>query len=87
MFNYFFGSSGNSNKDKPVIIKDNKSLNKKEMFVVLNKNNYNPIGIYDNIEQAITHGEIKTHYDCVIYKFNVNDKPTYLNDPVYENTY
>lgn len=55
------------------------------IFIVLHKNTQEPIGVFNELEEAIAQGKASTYCNCVVYQFKLNDKCVYLNRPVYED--
>lgn len=85
MFNFLFGTS-NVEEHKEKFIKVPKKLSKStDMYIVLHKNTQEPIGIFDDLDQAITAGKLSTYCNCMIYCFKLNEKCVYLNRPIYED--
>lgn len=77
---------GHSQKDKFVSIKTRPEITKKaKIFVILDKNSLNPIGVFDNLEEAIKNGQDKTFHNCMVLPFDVNESCKYLNNPVFES--
>lgn len=59
--------------------------NKYTVYLVIEKETQNPLGIYDTIEKAKQNGQKITHYNCVIIPFKINDPCKYLFNPVFED--
>jgi hypothetical protein len=55
------------------------------VYLVIEKNTQNPLGIFDNFERAKESGQKTSHYNCVIIPFQINDPCKYLFNPVFEN--
>lgn len=55
------------------------------MYVVINKNTEQCIGVFDTLEAAIEGGRKTTYCNSEVYKFNVNDKCTFMNSPVHDD--
>ena len=57
---------------------------KKYIYVVLNNNGV-VLGVFDDLEKAKINGQKATYYNCLIYKYVVNDPCTFIANPVFEN--
>jgi hypothetical protein len=64
---------------RPVKIKKNK------MYLVIDKNSGQHLGIFDNLEEAKKDGQKFTHNNCSIYIYRINGNCKYLNTPVFED--
>lgn len=65
--------------------KKTKPIKYKTVYLVVNKNSQLPLGIYDTLELAKLNGQGSTYYNCIIYKYNINDKCTFMKNPVHED--
>lgn len=83
MLGFLFGSNDKKQTHSSNFIHVNSP--KKEVFLVLHKNTREPIGIFDNLQNAKESGRKASYHTCVIYKFTLNDQCKYLNSPVYED--
>lgn len=57
----------------------------KIVYLVIEKNTQNPLGVFDSLEKAKINGQKITHYNCVIIPFKINDQCKYLFNPVFED--
>ena len=55
------------------------------VYLVIEKNTQNPLGIFDNFEKAKQSGQKTSHHNFVIIPFQINDPCKYLFNPVFEN--
>jgi hypothetical protein len=55
-------------------------------YVVIDAYTYNPIGVFDTLDNAKENGIKITDDKCIILKFKLNDKCTYTYDVPYEST-
>lgn len=95
IINYFLKTSEQKIPDPPKAPKSpeqQESLstvtrNKKTntVYLVIEKNTQNPLGIFDNFEKAKQSGQKISHHNCVIISFQINDPCKYLFNPVFEN--
>ena len=83
MLSYIFGSKkiNLTKEQQPVIIK--KPLC--QVYLVIEKNTSNPLGVFDNIADAKKEGQKITYHNCMIIPFILNNSCKYLNDPIFEN--
>lgn len=58
---------------------------KSTVYLVIEKETQNPLGIFDTVELAKQYGQKITHYNCMIISFNINDPCKYLFTPVFED--
>lgn len=54
-------------------------------YVVIDAYTYNPIGVFDTLDNAKENGIKITDDKCIILKFKLNDKCTYTYDVPYES--
>lgn len=84
-----FSNKGSSSSDKKLIKTSDKytviKSPKKTVYIVLEKNTQNPLGIFDTVEKAITSGNKITYHNCFIVPFIINDPCKYLFNTVYES--
>jgi hypothetical protein len=99
IINYFYKTSPTKTPEAPKIpdpptqkIEEQESRstvtrNKKTntVYLVIEKNTQNPLGIFDNFEKAKQSGQKTSHHNCVIIPFQINDPCKYLFNPVFEN--
>jgi hypothetical protein len=99
IINYFFKTSEKKIPDPPKaptekieqpqqrLTVKNCTRNKRidTVYLVIEKNTQNPLGIFDNFEQAKESGQKTSHYNCVIIPFRINNPCKYLFNPVFEN--
>lgn len=93
MFSYLFGKR--DKKETPMVpitdikkgkVKTRMASNRKEyVYVVVNKNSQQPLGVFDTLDAAKKEGEKVSYYNCSIFKFKINEKCNYLCNPVFEN--
>lgn len=86
MFRYLIGKL--SRKDVTTEERESKkkvTFNVKELYLVMQKNNAQPLGIYDTLEDAKEAGRKATYCSCYILKFQMNEPCKFLNNPVYED--
>lgn len=94
LIKYFTSPKTNNNSDKPnkttETTTSNNNRNRKQkqntVFLVINKNNHYPLGIFDTLEKAKQNGQKTTHYNCTIIPFQVNEPCKYLFNPIYEDS-
>jgi hypothetical protein len=55
------------------------------LFLVIEKETQNPLGIFDSLELAKQSGQKITHYNCMIIPFKLNDQCKYLFNPAFED--
>ena len=55
-------------------------------YIVIDAYTYNPIGVFDTLDNAKENGIKITDDKCIILKFKLNDKCTYTYDVPYEST-
>jgi hypothetical protein len=90
IINYFYSSQKKSQQIVPPItspiVQTTKPIKQKTniVYVVLNKSNQ-VLGVFDTLELAKKNGKNSTYHNCIIYKFTVNNKCTFLSDPVFED--
>lgn len=58
---------------------------KSTVYLVIEKETQNPLGIFDSIELAKQNGQKITHYNCIIIPFRINDPCKYLFTPTFED--
>lgn len=58
---------------------------KSTVYLVIEKETQNPLGIFDTIELAKQNGQKITHHNCIIIPFKINDPCKYLFTPVFED--
>lgn len=63
----------------------NRCNKKSTVYLVIEKETQNPLGIFDSIEGAKQNGQKITHYNCIIVPFRINDPCKYLYNPVFED--
>lgn len=56
-----------------------------KVYLVVEKNTQNPLGIFDNFEMAKQNGQKTTHHNCMIIPFTINDSCKYLFNTVFED--
>lgn len=56
----------------------------KIVFVVLNKSSQ-VLGVFDTLELAKKNGQSSTYHNCMIYEYKINQKCSFLSNPVYED--
>jgi hypothetical protein len=56
----------------------------KTVYVVLNKSSQ-VLGVFDTLELAKRNGQSSTYHNCMIYEYKINDKCTFLKNPVFED--
>lgn len=59
--------------------------NSKIVYLVLNKNSQVPLGIYNTLELAKSNGQKSTYNNCSIIEYKINQKCTFLNNPIFED--
>jgi hypothetical protein len=65
--------------------RNNRCNKKSTVYLVIEKETQNPLGIFDSIEGAKQNGQKITHYNCIIVPFRINDPCKYLYNPVFED--
>lgn len=55
------------------------------VYLVLNKNTGESLGIYDSLSKAKEYGQKITYHNCQIFEFEINQNCRYLRNPVFEN--
>lgn len=101
MFSYFFGKKDQKESPmRPmtpivsVVTKELKSEERKRkhrvtsdqnVYVVVNTNSQQPIGVFDTLDVAKREGQKVSYYSCAIYSLTLNGKCNYLQNPVFEN--
>jgi|688.fasta_scaffold00208_88 hypothetical protein len=55
------------------------------VYLVIEKETQNPLGIFDSLELAKQNGQKITHYNCIIVPFRINDPCKYLFTPTFED--
>jgi hypothetical protein len=60
-------------------------IKKPKMYLVIDKNSGQHLGIFDNLEEAKKDGQKFTHNNCSIYIYKINGNCKYLNSPVFED--
>jgi hypothetical protein len=86
IINYFYHSPPKLQvppQDPPQNTKPIKQKSK-TVYVVTNKSQQ-ILGVFDTLELAKSNGQSSTYHNCMIYQFNMNDKCTFLKNPVFEN--
>lgn len=66
---------------KPLKSKTNKQ---KIVYVVLNKSQQ-VLGVFDTLELAKSNGQKSTYNNCIIYEYTINQKCTFLKNPIFED--
>lgn len=88
IFNYFFANKQKENKvkyeGKPYKVKEMYN-DIKDVYLVLSKNTYDPIGIYSTYDKAKKNGERSTYHSCIIIKYRLNGECKFLKDIIYES--
>jgi hypothetical protein len=67
-------------------IEEQELIEKTYNYVVIDAYTYNPIGVFDTLDNAKENGIKITDDKCIILKFKLNDKCTYTYDVPYEST-
>lgn len=62
-----------------------RNCKRKIVYLVIEKGTQNPLGVFDDLEQAKQNGQRITYYNCVIIPFQINDPCKYLFKPTFEN--
>ena len=65
--------------------RNNRCNKKSTVYLVIEKETQNPLGIFDSIEGAKQNGQKITHYNCIIVPFRINDPCKYLFTPTFED--
>jgi hypothetical protein len=73
------------NKEVKNCTRNNRCSKKSTVYLVIEKETQNPLGIFDSIEGAKQNGQKITHYNCIIVPFRINDPCKYLYNPVFED--
>ena len=85
MFGFMFGEQ----KEKKRIFKKEKFVKITEktetIFLVVDKNSMQPLGVFDNLENAKISGQKITYHNCMIIPFNINESCKYLIEPIFES--
>lgn len=55
------------------------------VYLVLNKNTGESLGIYDSLSKAKEYGQKITYHNCQILEFEINQTCRYLRNPVFED--
>jgi hypothetical protein len=58
---------------------------KQSVFLVVNKSTQMPLGIYNSLELAKKNGQGSTYHNCLIYNYSINDKCTFVKNPIFED--
>jgi hypothetical protein len=87
MFEYFFKNEKvfEKKKDSPSRWKKVGGTGKQTVFLAIDKNSMNPMGVFDTFEEAKTNAEKITYHNCMIFKFVINDNCKYLINPEFES--
>ena len=96
IINYFYTTKSNEKlpPPPPPLLTDFNTITQKKtqmqktatVFLVLNKHSQMPLGVYDTLELAKKNGESATYHNCSIYRYTINNKCLFLNNPVFEST-
>lgn len=85
MFEFIFGEKEKKErslkKEKFVKITEKK----KTIYLVVDKNSMQPLGVFDNLENAKINGQKITYHNCMIIPFLLNESCKYLIEPVFES--
>lgn len=92
IINYFYNTPQKVTHEStpqppPIPDKSTKPLKTKKqntVYVVLNKSNQ-VLGVFDTLELAKSNGKMSTYHNCIVYEFTVNQKCTFLSNPIFED--
>ena len=62
-----------------------KYVDNQTVYLVIEKNTQNPLGIFDTLELAKQNGQKTTHYNCIVIPFKINDPCKYLFNTAFED--
>ena len=65
--------------------RNNKCNKKSTVYLVIEKETQNPLGIFDSLELAKQNEQKITRYNCIIIPFRINDPCKYLFTPTFED--
>jgi hypothetical protein len=88
LYNYIFAKKEIEKETKilkEIFVKVSEKPKYINVFLVINKSNKTPLGIYDNLEQAKISGQEATYHNCEIIPFTLNDKCKFISTSIFEN--